>query len=329
MRKYFAVLALVIAALVVGACGGSDSDGDKAAAGGDGGLKKVRVYVLLPSVEDEAYIRQKAGMELQKGKEENAEVVIDAGTSRGSADSLIQKLQSAITQQFDAIAVNGGEVSKQLVPVLQQAVDKGIKVLAYDQDLPGLEGKATYIGWDAKMAGELVGAYWNETLPEGGDIGVIRCFAGNALQDAIANGFLGVVNDNIKVVSTIDAQCDVAKSRAAAENMVTAHPDLKGIFSDTDLGLEGAVKAMEAADMDLILTGGGAAKSILRGMIDGNVADATTTFPFETFGAQAVSESIALARGKQASKEELIDPELVTADTAEQVLDEIVAISGP
>lgn len=333
VRSCLVALGLALS-VTLAACGDSDS-GDDAPVSANGAKassqKHVRVYMLLPSLQDEAYTREKAGMVLQQKREKNAEVTIEAGTDRGSAGALIQKLQAAVTQQYDAIAVNGGEVAKQLIPTLQRAVDQGVKVLAYDQDLPGLKGKSTYIGFDASKGGQLIGEYWKKALPEGGNIGVIRCFIGNALQDAAANGFKRVIaGTKIRIVQTLDALCDPAKSRAAAENMLTAHPDLKGIFADTDIGLEGAIQATKKLRKDLILTGGGAGKAILRTLAEGDSpGDATFTFPFEVFGEKAVSEAIALARGSKPSPTEMLSGELVTQTNAQKVLDGIVAISGP
>jgi ribose transport system substrate-binding protein len=340
-RKGMAALAAVAALTAVAGCGSESNDSETGSASATAATaasstaasepKKARVYILLPSVEDEAYIREKAGAEMQKDKETNAEITIEAGTGRGTADALIQKIQSAVTQGYDAIAVNGGEVANTLIPALKKAADQGVKVLAFDTDLPGVDSKLTYIGWNARQSGELIGGFWNETLPEGGKIGMIRCYAGSPLQDDIANAFKETINSNIKVVSTIDAFCDVAKSRAAAENMMTAHPELKGIMSDTDLGLEGAVQAAQAdgkADT-LILTGSGASRAVLKSMATGKGGDATTTFPFEHFGAEAVRQAVAAARDEELPPDNVIKPELITKDNAEQVYDEIVAISGP
>ncbi|MBA2513547.1 MAG: sugar ABC transporter substrate-binding protein [Solirubrobacterales bacterium] len=329
MRRCVALLATIASSLAVVACG-SDESSDNSNAAATGKEKPVRVYTLLPSLQDEAYLRTRKGMETQEGKEENAEITLEAGSERGSADSLIQKIQSAVTQQYDAISINGGTNAKQLVPALTEAIDKGIKVIAFDQDLPGLEGKTTLIGWDSERAGKVMGEWWKtEGLPEGGKVGVIRCFAGTGqLLDKEFDGWNGAKGSKIQVVSTIDAECDQAKSRAAAENMLTAHPDLKGIFADTDFGALGAERALKAADKDLVLTGCCGAEAVLATIDKGGIIDATTTFPFELFGERAVQYAVQAARGKQFPEVSFITPELVTQPNAAKVLEGIQSYPG-
>lgn len=337
MRKLLLLSVFLVSVVGFTACGdssdSSETSGDTPSGeeSSSSGEETVRVYALLPSVQDEAYIRENAGMERQAEKEENAEITIDAGTDRGSAEALISKLESAITQEYDVIAVNPGEVAEQMLPVLETAIDKGIKVIAFDQTVPGLEGLSTYIAWNAAKAGELMGEYWAETLlPDGGEIGVIRCYAGNPLQDSVANGFKEkIAGSGIEIVATSDAQCDPAKGRSATENMLTAHSNLKGIFGDTDLGSQGAVQALKADGLDLIVTGNGGSEATLKEMSEpGSITDATTTFPFEFFGEKAISEAVAVARGEEPQPETVIEPELVTKENAKKVYDEVVAISG-
>jgi ribose transport system substrate-binding protein len=326
MKRGIALALVVFVSVIAGGCG-SDSRSASSRGGSAQGQKKVRVFVLMPSTETQAYLRQIKGMKHQQTKEPNAAVTIDAGDVRGSADVVLQKLQSAVTQRYDAIAVNAGANAKQMLPILKRAVDRGIKIVAFDQDLPGLTGKSTLIGWDSRKAGEIMGEYWRtKLLPDGGKVGVIRCFAGiGQLLDFEYEGWESTKGSKIKVVSTIDAQCDQAKARAAAENMLTAHPDLKGIFCDADYGALGAERALDAAGKkDIILTGAGSDEEALKTILNGGVLSATSTFPFELFGERAVHYAIEAARGKQLPPDMLVKPELVTSANAKGVLDGIL-----
>src|ERR1700730_19231228 len=53
----------------------------------------------------------------------------------------------------------------------------------------------------------------------------------------------------IQVVARQFGMADRARSRAAAENILTAHPDLDGIFASAEANSLGAIQALKARNM--------------------------------------------------------------------------------
>jgi ribose transport system substrate-binding protein len=51
---------------------------------------------------------------------------------------------------------------------------------------------------------------------------------------------------NIRIVQTVFGMADRAKSLAATENILNAHPDLRGLFADNESSSAGAVMALKA-----------------------------------------------------------------------------------
>jgi ribose transport system substrate-binding protein len=329
-RAMVIAVALVATCCVMAACGSDSKDDTPKAGSGQASsaadAKPVKVYVLLPSLESDSYIREKAGARAAAGKIPGAQVTIDAGTSRltNGAAQLVSKIESAVTRQYDVIAVNPGGNAKELKPALEAAINQGVKVITFDQDVPGLTERLAYLGWDARKAGELAGAYIKEQLKGRGEVGVIRCAIGNQLLDRIESGFRTAVKGSaIRVVGRGDGLCDVEKSRTIAENMLTAHPAMKGFFADTDLGAQGAQKALEGANKDLVVTGTGGSVELLADIKAGRVIDATATFPFEIFGREAVKTAVAVGRGAQVPATNTLGTKLATKDNADEVAQEI------
>ncbi len=312
-----ACLLLALAALLA-ACGDNSQDAGTQASGSSTS-KPVRVYVLLPSLESDSYVREKKGAEAQARRMPDVDVTIDAGTSRqNSPAAMLPKLEAAITKQYDVIAINAGGSDKELAPVLARAAAQGMKIVTFDQDVPQLGDKRqTYIEWNARKAGGLTGEYISDQLGGRGQVGVIRCAIGNALLDSVEAGFReAIAGSDVEVVGRGDGFCDIARSRTIAENMLTANPRLKAFFADTDLGAQGAQQALEGAGTDLIVTGTGGGADFLSDIEQGKVIDATATFPFELFGKRAIEAAVAAARGEQLPARTTMDSELVTKENA-------------
>lgn len=79
-RALAATMVAVVTMLLAG-CGSSSDDDGGAATGARSGQEKVRVYVLLPSLESDSYVRERNGAEEAAKQLEGAEVTVNAGAS--------------------------------------------------------------------------------------------------------------------------------------------------------------------------------------------------------------------------------------------------------
>ena len=83
MRGRFVVAAGAVLALAAGGCGSGDDDGgggSSAKAGAD--VKPVRIAVVMPSLDNDFYIAQKAGAAAEAKRQRGADVSISAGRAR-------------------------------------------------------------------------------------------------------------------------------------------------------------------------------------------------------------------------------------------------------
>ncbi|ADB49890.1 sugar ABC transporter substrate-binding protein [Conexibacter woesei] len=317
-----ALLATVVAAAVTLLAGcGSDSDGGSGSTSGGGGGDDVRVYVLLPSLESDSYVQESRGAEEAAKQIDGAEVKVDAGASRGEATNLIAKIDSAVTKGYDVIAVNPGAVGAELAPALSRAIAADVDVVAFDQNVPDLDDLSAYVGYDGYQAGLLRGRYLTKALPDGGAVGMIDCFKENPLTAAINRGQLaGMEGSRLRVVSELEAQCDPAKARTAAENMLTAHPEMRGLLAGTDIAAMAALPVVESFGKPLVVVGGDGQQDALRVIAEGGGIQATTLFPFAELGAEAVRTAVAVGRGEQVDAEVMVEPTLIDRANVEKFL---------
>jgi ribose transport system substrate-binding protein len=313
--------AVAAVALLVAACGGGSEGGgqDKAAAD----APKKRVFVLMPSLSNQAYVRENKGVEDQAAKETEADVTVDSpGTGIGEASQLIPKLEAALTKGVDAIAINGGAAQKELIPVLERAASDGVKLVTFDADIPDLKGKVSFVNVDEMSASPPAGEFVKQQLPEGGELFYLSCIPDHPVTVARTKGFeAGLKGWKGKLVGTGDSQCDEAKARTIMENALTAHPNLDVVYSTTEQAAAGGLAALKAAKKDLLFISHDAAKEHVQMVADGDILDGDVLNPFEEIGAAAVRTAVDAALGKQVPSEVVIKGGFLTKDNAQEYLD--------
>jgi ribose transport system substrate-binding protein len=303
-------LAAIVAAVVITGCGRGEEESHK-------------VMYLLPTLSDEAYSREAAGARAEAAKVEGLQLDIQASAQRQDPTKQVTKIEDAITQGYDAIIVDPGESVDQLAPALRKAAEAGIKTITVVQTIPGLTPTAA-LTFDQVAVYREAGEYMSGKLPDGGAIGVITCVESNPDSKARIQGFEEGLAPNIKVAAFGDAKCDPAKARTLTENMITANPDLKGIFNNTDLAAVGTVEAVRASGKDIIVIGGDGQTANLEMMAARDIQHASPRYPSETFGAMAVATADQLVRGEHVPPTIAIPGEaLITQDNAAEVLAEV------
>lgn len=301
MKVRVLVCAGALLAAVAGCGGGDDNKGGGAAAGGGGAPKHVRVAVVLAALDNAFYVAQKQGAEAEAARHPEASVSISAGRERTASDEVIGLIQDAIAKDSDAIAVNGSDDAP-LIPVLKQVISAKIPLVLFDAPAPQLKGQyAGYVGTDNAAGGRAAGDWMRKHMPKGGNIGLLLCVAGNPITNARVAGFKAGLKGGgpFHIVAQVDAQCDREKGRSVMEDMITAHPDLDGVFSTSDGQSMGAIEALDAAHKDLTFVSFDAQPESVKAIQAGDVIDASAGWSAKTLGAEAVKEAIDAAEGKK------------------------------
>ena len=142
-----------------------------------------------------------------------------------------------------AIDVNG------IMPAVQQAADAEIPVVAVDAILP--EGpQAAQVGVDNADAGREIGEEFVEWASE--QEGTVQLGIVGALNSAIQivrqDGFESAVEGSeiIETVGVVDGQNVQDVALTAAENLITANPELDAIYATGEPALLGAIAAVES-----------------------------------------------------------------------------------
>ncbi|MGN0987248.1 MAG: sugar ABC transporter substrate-binding protein [Otoolea sp.] len=160
----------------------------------------------------------------------------------------VTQIEDLIAKKVDALIVNPMDANA-VIPALQKAKDAGIPVVLVDSSIA--EGNedlyVTYVGTDNFNAAKIGAEKLTETLGGTGKVIIVRGANGNSVGDARVDGFKAGIGENIEIVGEQpgDWSNDVAKQ--VTENMLQANPEVDGIFTASDVMLDGILQAMEDA----------------------------------------------------------------------------------
>src|SRR5437868_8116818 len=138
-----------------------------------------------------------------------------------------------------------------LIARVKRAMDAGIPVTVFDSGLD-ITCFVTFVATDNYGAGVTAARKLAELVHGRGKVAELMHKPGGmstgdrerAFEETMAKEF-----PDIKLVDRRYGMADRAKSRDAAENILTAHPDLDGVFASAEANSLGAMQAIKARNM--------------------------------------------------------------------------------
>lgn len=178
--------------------------------------------------------------------------VIYTGPTAATAEAQIEVINSLIAQQVDAIAISANDPDA-LVPALQKAMERGIKVISWDSGVAP-EGRQLHLNpSETALIGETIIKLAADYLPEGGDVAILSAASTATNQNAwieAAKAALPEKFPNINLVSVVYGDDDSVKSTDEAKGLIASYPDLKAIIAPTTVGVVAAAQVV--TDQNLI-----------------------------------------------------------------------------
>lgn len=159
----------------------------------------------------------------------------------------IEIVDSMVARHVDALAISATDQTALVAPV-KRAMAAGIPVTIFDSGLD-VDKYVTFVATDNRGAGHTAARKLGELLHGKGKVAMLMHKPGGkstvdreiGFDETMAHEFPG-----IHVVARLFGMADRAKSRTAAENILTAHPDLDGMFASAEANSLGAVQALKA-----------------------------------------------------------------------------------
>jgi ribose transport system substrate-binding protein len=158
----------------------------------------------------------------------------------------INIVEDFINRRVDGIAVAPAD-EKALVPVIESAIRRGIPVTIFDSSAQ-TEAYLSFVSTDNYQGGAIAARRMAEILSTSGNVAIVGVMPGGASTTQRENGFKDSVArefPEIKIVAFQYGMSDRAKSLAVTEDILTANPNLGGIFAPNESSSIGAAQAVK------------------------------------------------------------------------------------
>ncbi|MDO5605519.1 MAG: ABC transporter substrate-binding protein [Paracoccus sp. (in: a-proteobacteria)] len=258
---------------------------------------KLYVPLISKGFQHQFWQAVKAGAD-QAAAELGVEVTFEGPDNESQVDKQIDMLTAALAKKPAAIGFAALD-SQAAIPLLQQAKDAGIPVIAFDSgvdsDIP-LGTAAT----DNVAAAALAADKMAELIGAEGKVAVVAHDQTSRTGVDRRDGFVNEIKEKhpgIKIVAIEYGGGDHLKSTEITKAILTANPDIKGIFGTNEGSAIGVVNGVRESGAKIVIVGYDSGKAQTDAIREGLMAGAITQNPVG-IGYETVKAAVAAARGE-------------------------------
>jgi len=208
---------------------------------------EVRVVGVVPKGANHIFWQTVHAGAIKAGREFHFEIEWNAPTLEVDSSRQIEIVESMINRRLAGIVLAPVD-RRALVAVVERAAREGIPVSIFDSAID-THNVVSYVATDNTEGGRMAARRIGEILGGNGKVGIIGFMPGSASTMEREDGFQEEVRQHFPAIRIIGLQfgmADRAKAMAETENMITAHPDLAGLFADNESSSSGAVQALKS-----------------------------------------------------------------------------------
>ncbi|OZM78120.1 ABC transporter substrate-binding protein [Pseudonocardia sp. MH-G8] len=164
-----------------------------------------------------------------------------------------EQIDAFIQQQIDVLLINAVD-SEGIGPAVDRAKEAGIRVVAVDVAARGAEAMVTL---DNTAAGEIACTYLADQIGGAGEILLVNGTPISSVQDRVTGCKRALeAYPQIAIVAEQSGDNGRAEALTITTDMLTAHPDVAGVFGINDPTALGATLAAQQAGItDLVIVG--------------------------------------------------------------------------
>ncbi|MGY6772985.1 substrate-binding domain-containing protein [Gallibacterium sp. ZY190522] len=224
--------------------------------------EKPQIALLMKTLSNEYFISMQQGAE-EAAKKMDVDLIIQVAEKEDSTEQLVGLVENMIAKKVDAIIVTPND-SIAFIPAFQKAEKAGIPIIDLDVRLDAEAAKKAnlkfnYVGVDNFLGGYLAAKNLVDALGGKGDIAILEGIPGVDNGEQRKAGALKAFNEapGIKIVASQSANWETEQALNVVSNILTANPNINGIFAANDNMAIGAVTAVENAGLagKVLITG--------------------------------------------------------------------------
>lgn len=174
-------------------------------------------------------------------------IVTDANNS---ADTQISQINDMLNAGVDLILIDAASASA-LTGVVQRAWQQGVQVVSFDNQVDSPHN--VVVNTKADEFGTIGGDFLAKALKSGDSVIMLDGVSGTPVSAGRADAARAAMTAaGLKIVGNAAADWDQAKAQSATGNLLSAHPDVKGIYSQGGAMTLGALQVLEQRKMPLV-----------------------------------------------------------------------------
>jgi ribose transport system substrate-binding protein len=246
-------------------------------------------------------------------REHNVEIIWNGPPTETDFNGQLQIVEAMINRRVDAIVLAPID-KKAMVGVVERAAAQNIPVIIFDSGID-TDKFVTQVATDNYKAGQLAADRMAQILGGKGEVAILAVQVGAASTMAREAGFEDAVRQKYPGIQIVDkryGEADFAKSLRAAENILTAHPELDGLFASNESSTVGAAQALKQRGGKVKLVGFDSSPALEADLRAGIIDSLIVQHPFR-MGYEAVTAAVRTLRGEKMAKIQDLPPRLVTA----------------
>ena len=279
-----------------------------------------KIGVLISSTSNEFWGTMKTRYE-EAAKELGIEVTVFEADAEDDTQGQLDALNTMVTMDFDAIILSPIDGTN-LIPGIVAANNAEIPVINLGPgvdtealaDAGGhLDGKITV---NFEEQGSTVANDMISRMKDGGEVAILAGLEGAGQSVGRTNGAKAVFEstNGVKLVAAQACDWDTAKAYEATRDLLTAHPDLKGIFSCNDNMALAAVQALqEMGNEDVLVYGVDYTTNAKKTIEDGTMMG-SMTYSSAIYTKAAEEMAMLIVQGKTFDEPVYLPLTLVTQD---------------
>ena len=251
---------------------------------------------------------------VKAARETGVEIMWNGPATETSYNEQIQIVDSMITRRLSAIVLAPID-KKAMVAVVERAAKAGIPVVIFDSGID-TDQFVSQVATDNYAAGCVAADRMAEILGGKGRVVMVAVQPGAASTMAREQGFEDTVKKKYSQIEIADKRygmADFAKSRDVTENMLTAHPNLDGLFASNESSAVGAAQALKARQGKVKMVGFDWSPTLLEDLRAGAIDSLVVQHPFE-MGYRSVMAAVEKLNGRTPTKIQDLAPRLVTRE---------------
>jgi ribose transport system substrate-binding protein len=229
--KFFPRRSLLLAPFVLAGCRGA---------------REKLIGVIPKATSHLFFVNIHAGVD-QAARDFKVSVLWNGPNEETDHERQIQIVEAMTTRHVDAIAISATDERALAAPV-ERAIKAGIPVTVFDSGV-NVSDYTSFIATDNYGAGCTAARTLAKLIGGRGQVGMVMHKPGGTSTVLREQGFEDTVRKELPGVTIAARQygmSDRARARAAAENILTAHPDLAGLFASSEASSLGAIQAVRA-----------------------------------------------------------------------------------